>query len=82
MLLASAKVCVVSSPTPASNLWLFIWLVNVMAGLGDNLDFLLLTAEKAVAPRRLQSMGSLRVGHDLSDFTFTFHFHALEKEMA
>ena len=31
---------------------------------------------------RLQSMGSLRVGHDLSDLTFTFHFHALEKEMA
>ena len=29
-------------------------------------------------PGRLQSMGSLR----LSDFTFTFHFHALEKEMA
>ena len=72
----------VSSRTPASNLWLFLWLVNVMAGLGDNLDFLLLTAEKAVAPRRLQSMRSLRVGHDLSDFTFTFHFHALEKEMA
>ena len=33
-------------------------------------------------PGRLQSMGSLRVGHGLSDFTFTFHFHALEKEMA
>ena len=69
-------------------------------------------------PGRLQSMGSLRVGHDsvtrkwnplqysclenpmdggawqatvhgvaksrtwLSDFTFTFHFHALEKDMA
>ena len=30
-------------------------------------------------PGRLQFMGSLRVGHD---FTFTFHFHALEKEMA
>ena len=30
---------------------------------------------------RLQSMGSRRVRHD-SDFTFTFHFHALEKEMA
>ena len=30
---------------------------------------------------RLQSMGSLRVGHDFT-FTFTFHFHALEKEMA
>ena len=30
-------------------------------------------------PGRLQSMGSPRVGHD---FTFPFHFHALEKEMA
>ena len=28
---------------------------------------------------RLQSMGSRKVGHD---FTFTFHFHALEKETA
>ena len=27
-------------------------------------------------------MGSWRVGHLLRDFTFTFHFHALEKEMA
>ena len=37
-------------------------------------------------PGRLQSMGSLELGHDwatsLSLFTFTFHFHALEKEMA
>ena len=33
-------------------------------------------------PGRLQSIGSRRVGHLLSDFTFTFHFHALEKEMA
>ena len=30
---------------------------------------------------RLQSMGSLSQTR-LSDFTFTFHFHALEKEMA
>ena len=29
-------------------------------------------------PGRLQSMGLQR----LRDFTFTFHFHALEKEMA
>ena len=40
----------------------------------------------AEEPGRLQSMGSLRVGHDwatsLSLFTFTFHFQALEKEMA
>ena len=33
-------------------------------------------------PGRLKSMGSRRVGHLLRDFTFTFHFHALEKEMA
>ena len=33
-------------------------------------------------PGRLQSRGSLRIGARLSDFTFTFHFHALEKEMA
>ena len=32
-------------------------------------------------PGGLQSMESLRVGHDFT-FTFTFHFHALEKEMA
>ena len=30
-------------------------------------------------PGGLQSMGSLGVGRD---FPFTFHFHALEKEMA
>ena len=33
-------------------------------------------------PERLQSMGSLRVGHDWANFTFIFHFHALGKEMA
>ena len=32
-------------------------------------------------PGGLQSMGSLRVRHDFT-FTFTFHFRALEKEMA
>ena len=31
-------------------------------------------------PGRLQSTGSLRA--QFSDFTFPFHFHALEKEMA
>ena len=33
-------------------------------------------------PGWLQSMGSLRVGIRLSVFTFTFPFHALQKEMA
>ena len=32
-------------------------------------------------PGRLQFMGSLRVGHDWAT-SFTFRFHALEKEMA
>ena len=30
-------------------------------------------------PGRLKSMGSQRLGYD---FTFAFHFHVLEKEMA
>ena len=33
-------------------------------------------------PGRLQSMGSLKSWTWLSDFTFTFHFDALEKKMA
>ena len=33
-------------------------------------------------PGRLQSMGLQKSWTRLSDFTFTFHFHALEKEMA
>ena len=36
----------------------------------------------AEEPGGLQSMESRRVRYLLSDFTFTFHFHALEKEMA
>ena len=34
----------------------------------------------AEEPGRLQSMASMSWAR-LSDFTFTFHFHALEKEM-
>ena len=33
-------------------------------------------------PGKLQSMGSGRIGHLLSNLTFTFHFDGLEKEMA
>ena len=36
----------------------------------------------AEEPGRLQSMGSLKSQTRLRDFSFTFHFHALEKEMA
>ena len=64
--------------------------------VGRNINNLIYAVEKAMAthsstlawkipwveePGRLQSMGSLRVGHDFT-FTFSFHFHALEKEMA
>ena len=33
-------------------------------------------------PGRLQSMGSRKSGTRLTDFTLTFHLHALEKAMA
>ena len=36
----------------------------------------------AEEPGRLQSIGVAMSQTRLSDFTFTFHFHALEKEMA
>ena len=37
----------------------------------------------AEEPGRLKSMGSAKLSRtQLSDFTFAFHFHALEKEMA
>ena len=36
----------------------------------------------AEEPGRLQSTGVARSWTRLRDFTFTFHFHALEKEMA
>ena len=48
-----------------------------MATHSSTLDWRIPRVEE---PDRLQSMGSLRVG--LSDFTFTFHFHVLEKERA
>ena len=33
-------------------------------------------------PGGLQCVASQRVGHNWGDFTFTFHFHAVKKEMA
>ena len=35
----------------------------------------------AEEPGSLQSMGVVKSQTQLSNFTFTFHFHALEKEM-
>ena len=50
-------------------------------GNGSPLQCSCLENPRTGEPGRLQSTGSLRVRR-LSDFTFTFHFHALEKEMA
>ena len=37
---------------------------------------------RTAEPGGLQSMGVAKSRTRLGDFTFTFHFHALEKEMA
>ena len=50
-------------------------------GNGNPLQYSCLENPMDGGAGRLQSMGSLGVGHDW-DFTFTFHFHALEKKMA
>ena len=55
--------------------------INIGEGNGTPLQYSCLENPWMEEPGGLQSMGSRRVGHD-SDFTFTFHFHALEKEMA
>ena len=56
--------------------------LGIGEGNGTPLQYSCLENPMDGGPGRLQSMGSLRVW--LSDFTFTltFHFHALEKEMA
>ena len=59
---------------------LLSWPEKAMAAHSSTLAYKIPWMEE---PGRLQSMGSRRVGHDwASDFTFTFHFHALDKAMA
>ena len=53
--------------------------VQAMAPHSSSLAWKILWMEE---PGRLQSMASRKSRTRLSDFTFTFHFHALEKEMA
>ena len=55
-----------------------IWLEKAMAPHSSTLAWKIPWTEE---PGRLQSMGS-QSRTRLSDFTFTFHFHALEEEMA
>ena len=55
-----------------------ILLYSIMAPHSSTLAWKIPWTEE---PGRLRFMGSLSWTR-LSDFTFTFHFHALEKEMA
>ena len=55
-----------------------LWLEKAMAPNSSTLAWKIPWAEE---PGRLQSMGSQSQTR-LSNFTLTFHFHALEKEMA
>ena len=41
-----------------------------------------LQSQRKAMPKSAQTTAQLYSSHRLSDFTFTFHFHALEKEMA
>ena len=58
--------------------WQIGWVEKAMAPHSSTLVWKTLWMEE---PGGLQSMGSLSRTR-LSNFTFTFHFHALEKEMA
>ena len=49
--------------------------------VGKAISVFFLDSARTEEPGGLQSMGSLSRTR-LSDFLFTFHFHALEKEMA
>ena len=55
---------------------------SVREGNGTPLQYSCLQIPWTEEPGRLQSMGVTSSRTRLSDFTVTFHFHALEKEMA
>ena len=52
----------------------------VVTGL-EKVRFLIPTPKMAMS-KNVQPTAQLHSSHTLSDFTFTFHFHALEKDMA
>ena len=69
------------SPVPALGLFAYLYhdLEKAMAPHSSTFAWKIPWMEE---PGRLQSMGSLRVGHDSATSLSLFHFHALEKEMA
>ena len=63
--------------------FLMITLVSsIREGNGTPLQYSCLENPWTGEPGGLQSIGVAKSRTRLSDFTFTFHFHALEKEMA
>ena len=85
ILVTQSKSSILLVDLPWPSLDLHFWKGYAILGL----DMWILTHSSTLAweiswteeAGRLQSMGSLRIAW-LSDFSFTFHFHALEKEMA
>ena len=59
-----------------------VFLNVAYAFCGNPLQYSCLKLPWTEEPGGLQSMGLLKSQERLRDFTFTFHFHALEKEMA
>ena len=64
-------------------LWFFLssHIISLVCHVAPNSSTLAWKIPWTEEPGGLRSMGLLKVGHDFT-FTFTFHCHALEKEMA
>ena len=69
---------------PTNNFFFLIFTKHCIGeGNGTSLQYSCLGNPWMEEPGKLQSMGSLKVTHDwATSLLFTFHFHALEKEMA
>ena len=64
-----------------ASIWFWI-LCNTEKAMAPHYSILAWKIPWMEEPGGLQSMGSLRVGHDWVTSLSLFHFHALEKEMA
>ena len=73
----------ISFPLPITFcIWLFLILKNLEKAMATHSSTLAWKVPWTEEPGRLQSMGVAKSRTQLSNFTFTFHFHALKKEMA
>ena len=65
-----------------SQLNVYLWLIHVVVGYGTPLQYSCLENPMGGGAWWAAVYGVAKSRTRLSDFTFTFHFHALEKEMA